>query len=91
MIIFWIFALFVGASAFAFALIGLQLGIFWSIVYALIVMLLCRGLLTLFKRWLILSERIAPETNPDERTIETNRALFWRRMLWLPRDVRAPI
>jgi ATP-dependent Zn protease len=82
-IIFWIFAFFVGASAFAFALIGLQLGIFWSIVYALVVMVICRGLLTLFKRWLVLSERIAPENNADERTVETNRALFWRRVLWI--------
>jgi ATP-dependent Zn protease len=82
-IIFWILTLFVGASAFAFALIGLQLGIVWSIVYALIVMVICRGILTLFKRWLVLSERIAPENNADERTIETNRALFWRRMLWI--------
>ncbi|HSS62616.1 MAG TPA: AAA family ATPase [Candidatus Limnocylindrales bacterium] len=83
MIIFWIFSLFVGASAFAFGLIALQLGIAWSLIYALLVVVVCRGLLTLFKRWLILSERMAAESNPDERTIETNRALFWRRMLWL--------
>ncbi|HEV2476505.1 MAG TPA: AAA family ATPase [Candidatus Dormibacteraeota bacterium] len=83
MIIFWILTLFVGASAFAFALIGLQLGIAWSIAYAVIVMVICRGVLTLFKRWLVLSERIAPENNADERTIETNRALFWRRMFWI--------
>jgi ATP-dependent Zn protease len=82
-IIFWILTLFVGASAFAFGLIGLQLGIAWSIVYALIVMLICRGILTLFKRWLILSERMAPEDTADERTIETNRALFWRRIMWI--------
>ena len=83
MIIFWILTLFVGASAFAFGLIALQLGVVWSIVYALIVMVVCRGLLTLFKRWLVLSERIAPENNADERTVETNRALFWRRVLWI--------
>ena len=80
MIIFWILTLFVGASAFAFALIALQLGLAWSLVYAIVAMLVCRGVLTLLKRWLILSERIAPENNPDERTLETNRALFWRRM-----------
>jgi ATP-dependent Zn protease len=79
-IIFWIFTIFVGATAFAFALIGLQLGVAWSLVYAVVAMLVCRGLLTLFKRWLILSERIAPENNSDERTLETNRALFWRRI-----------
>ena len=80
MIIFWIFTIFVGASAFAFALIGLQLGIVGSLVYAIAAMLVCRGILTLFKRWLILSERMAPENDPDERTLETNRALFWRRI-----------
>jgi ATP-dependent Zn protease len=82
-IIFWIFTLFVGSSAFAFALIYLQLGIGWSIAYAVAAMLVCRGVLTLFKRWLILSERIAPENTPDERTIETNRGIFWRRLLRL--------
>ncbi|TMF72232.1 MAG: AAA family ATPase [Chloroflexi bacterium] len=80
MIIFWIFTIFTGASAFAFALIALQLGIAWSVVYAVIAMLVVRGIFTLFKRWLILSERIAPEETPDERTLETNRALFWRRL-----------
>jgi ATP-dependent Zn protease len=82
-IIFWIFTLFVGSSAFAFALIYLQLGIGWSIAYAIAAMLVCRGVLTLFKRWLVLSERIAPENTADERTIETNRAIFWRRILRL--------
>jgi ATP-dependent Zn protease len=82
-IIFWIFTLFVGSSAFAFALIYLQLGIAWSLVYALFAMLICRGVLTLFRRWLVLSERIAPENRAEERTIETNRAIFWRRVIWL--------
>ncbi|MDQ2943323.1 MAG: AAA family ATPase, partial [Candidatus Dormibacteraeota bacterium] len=83
MIIFWIFTLFVGSSAFAFALIYLQLGVGWSIAYAVFAMLVCRGVLTLFKRWLILTERVAAENNADERTLETNRAIFWRRILWL--------
>jgi ATP-dependent Zn protease len=82
-IIFWIFTLFVGSSAFAFALIYLQLGIAWSLVYAVFAMLICRGILTLFKRWLVLSERIAPENKAEERTIETNRTIFWRRVIWL--------
>jgi ATP-dependent Zn protease len=82
-IIFWILTLFVGASAFAFALIGLQLGIVWSIVYAVVAMIICRGILTLLKRWLILSERIGPEGSAEERTIETNRAIFWRRVFWV--------
>lgn len=83
MIIFWILTLFVGASAFAFGLIALQLGIVWSIVYAVVAMIICRGILTLLKRWLILSERIGPEGSAEERTIETNRAIFWRRVFWV--------
>ena len=83
MIIFWILTLFVGASAFAFGLIALQLGIAWSIVYAVVAMIICRGILTLLKRWLILSERIGPEGSVEERTIETNRAIFWRRVFWV--------
>jgi ATP-dependent Zn protease len=82
-IIFWIFTLLVGSSAFAFALLYLQLGIAWSIAYAIVTMIVCRGLLTLIRRWLILSERVAPENTSEERTIETNRAIFWRRMVWL--------
>ena len=40
-------------------------------------------ILTLLKRWLILSERIGPEGSAEERTIETNRAIFWRRVVWV--------
>jgi ATP-dependent Zn protease len=82
-IIFWILTLFVGASAFAFGLIALQLGVAWSIVYAVVAMIICRGILTLLKRWLILSERISAEGTAEERTIETNRAIFWRRVFWV--------
>src|SRR5207253_2079210 len=48
--------------------------------YTVMAMLVVRGIFTLFKRWLILRERIAPEETPDERTLETHRALFWRRL-----------
>ena len=83
MIIFWILTFFVGASAFAFALIGLQLGIVGSIIYAGFAMLVCRGILSLFKRWLVVREHVSAEPDVLERTIETNRAIFWRRSLWL--------
>jgi ATP-dependent Zn protease len=82
-IIFWIFTLFVGASAFAFGLIGLQLGIGWSLLYALVAMLLTRGILSMVRRWLIVRERISPESDTMQRTVETNRAIFWRRALFL--------
>ena len=83
MIIFWIFTLFVGSSAFAFAYIYLQLGIGWSLAYALIAMLLSRGILSMARRWLIVRERMTPETDTMKRTVETNRAIFWRRALFL--------
>ena len=83
MIIFWILTLFVGSSAFAFAYIYLQYDIPWSIGYALIAMLLCRGILSMVRRWLILRERMAPETDTMTRTVETNRPIFWRRALFV--------
>jgi cell division protease FtsH len=82
-IIFWIFTLFVGSSAFAFALIYMQLGIGWSLAYAVIAMLLCRGVFTMARRWLIIREHIAPETEVNQRTVETNRAIFWKRAIFL--------
>ena len=83
MIIFWIFTLFVGSSAFAFALIFMQLGIGWSIAYAIIAMLLCRGVFSMVRRWLIVREHIVPETDVNQRTVETNRAIFWKRAIIL--------
>lgn len=82
MIIFWIFTIFVGASAFAFALIGLQLGIGWSLFYALIAMLAARGVLSIIRRSLIVRERMAPEADVLQRTVETNRAVFWKRAIY---------
>jgi ATP-dependent Zn protease len=82
-IIFWIFTFFVGASTFAFTYIFLQLGLAWSVADALIAMIVCRGLLSLVRRRLILAERMSPETDSLTRTVETNRAIFWRRALFL--------
>ncbi|MEA2644263.1 MAG: cell division protease FtsH [Chloroflexota bacterium] len=83
MIIFWILTHFAGSSAFAVSYIYLQYDVPSSIFFSIVAMLICRGLLTLFKRWLILSERMAAESSADERTIETNRAIFWRRVMVL--------
>jgi cell division protease FtsH len=82
-IIFWIFTLFVGSSAFAFALIFLQLGIGWSLAYAIIAMLVCRGVFTMARRWLIVREHIVPQTDVNQRTVETNRAIFWKRAIYV--------
>jgi ATP-dependent Zn protease len=82
-IIFWIFTFFVGASTFAVTYIFLQLGLAWALADALVAMIVCRGVLSLVRRRLILAERMAPETDPLTRTVETNRAIFWRRVLYL--------
>jgi cell division protease FtsH len=83
MIIFWIFTLFVGASTFSFALIYLQFSILWSLVYAAIAMLVARLILSIVRRWLIVRENLAPEADVLERTVETNRAVFGRRIFRL--------
>jgi len=82
-IIFWIFTLFVGASAFSFSLIYLQLGLLYSLVYAIVAMLVARGLLSIVRRSLILRERMAPEADVLQRTVETNRAVFWKRAFFI--------
>ena len=82
MIIFWIISLFVGASSFAFASIFLQLGLVGSLIYAGVAMLVCRGLLSIVTRALIARDTIAPEADVLKRTVEANRAIFWRRILY---------
>jgi ATP-dependent Zn protease len=82
-IIFWIFTLFVGSTAFAFADIYLQYGIGWSIVFAVFAMLVCRGILSIIRRWLIVRESVTAETDVLQRTVETNRAIFWKRALYV--------
>jgi cell division protease FtsH len=82
-IIFWILTLFVGSSAFAFSYIYLQYDILSSLGFALVAMVLCRGILSMVRRSLILRERMAPEKDTLTRTVETNRAIFWRRALFV--------
>jgi ATP-dependent Zn protease len=81
-IIFWIVTLFFGGAAFAFAYILMQVGIGWSIAYAIVAMLVCRGLLSIVRRALIVREKITAETDVLKRTVETNRAIFWRRVVY---------
>jgi len=81
-IIFWIFTLFVGATAYVFADIYLQYGIAWSIAFAVFAMLVFRGLFSIVKRWLVIRETVPAETDVLERTVETNRAIFWKRALY---------
>lgn len=83
MIIFWIFAILVGLTSGIFAYSILQLGLLWSAVYGLVAILFVRGLFTYVRRWLILSERLGDTQDAEERTLEVNRYIFWRRALGL--------
>src|SRR2546423_14701543 len=40
-----------------------------------------RGLSSWIKRYMVLRDRLADEENPDKPTQETNRYIFWRRLL----------
>jgi len=81
-IIFWILAVFIGASAFSFAFIVLQLGIVGSTIYGLVALLATRGILSIVTRALIARDSMAPEADVMKRTVEANRAIFWRRILY---------
>src|SRR5205085_6186840 len=63
--------------------IALQLGLGLSLLYAVIAMLLARGILSIVRRALIVRERLAAETDVLQRTVETNRAVFWKRAMFI--------
>jgi len=61
MVIFWIFAALVSLSAFGYGMILMQWGLVGSLLFALAVLIFCRGLITWMRRSLILRERIADD------------------------------
>jgi ATP-dependent Zn protease len=83
MIVFWIFALLVGTSGFAYGLFLAGFGPIGSLLFALLAVVVLRGLLSWIKRSLVLRERIADEDSIDKRTLETNRYIFWRRVTFI--------
>ena len=76
----WLFALLVGITGFFYAQFILHYDPAWAVLFAVVAVLVVRGLFTYIKRWLILSERLAEEKDQDTRTVETNRYIFWRRL-----------
>jgi hypothetical protein len=80
--IFWILTLAVGVSAFGFAYNFLLLSLTYALGYSVLAMVATRGLITLGRRWLILHEKIAAPDS-EERTVQTNRAIFWKRLIGL--------
>ncbi|HVC99562.1 MAG TPA: AAA family ATPase [Candidatus Dormibacteraeota bacterium] len=83
MTLIWIFAVLFGISVFSSSMVLWGIGVVPSFFIGLIAALAVRGIATIVKRWLILRESITDKDDPDTRTLETNRAIFWRRMLWL--------
>src|SRR6266567_427880 len=79
MLVVWLFAFLLGVLGFVFAQFVLGYGIFFSLLFGLAEMLLVRGLASWARRYLILTERLPEEDSPDQRTLETNRYIFWRR------------
>src|SRR5579864_1424617 len=80
MIMVWLFALLVGVTGFVYAEFILHYDTPWAFLFAIVAILVVRGLFTYVKRWLILSERLAEEKDQETRTVETNRYIFWRRV-----------
>ncbi len=81
MIFVWLFGLFLGMLSFLWATFVLHYEWGWALVYAVLAMLLVRGLASWVKRYLVLTERIGEEKDPEIRTVETNRYIFWRRIV----------
>jgi ATP-dependent Zn protease len=79
----WIFAVLFGISVFASSMVLWGLGFIPSLLIGLIAGLAVRGVATLVKRSLILRESMTDKDDADTKTLETNRAIFWRRMFWI--------
>jgi ATP-dependent Zn protease len=80
-ILVWLFGLLFGLLGAVYAEFLLGYGILGSLLFGLAVVLFIRGLASWVKRYLILSERLGEETSVDKRTLETNRYIFWRRLI----------
>jgi ATP-dependent Zn protease len=83
LVLIWIFAILFGISVFASSLVLWGMGIVPAFLVGVIAGLSVRGMATIIKRSLILRESMVDKDDPDTKTLETNRAIFWRRMFWL--------
>ncbi len=80
MIAFWILALLIGSSSFAYGLVLMHWGAIGSFLFGLAAMIVLRGLLSWVRRSLVLREKLPDENDVEKRTLETNRYIFWRRV-----------
>ena len=83
LVLIWIFAVLFGISVFASSLVLWNMAIVPAFFIGVIAGLAVRGIATIVKRSLILRESMIDKDDADTKTLETNRAIFWRRMLWL--------
>src|SRR5438309_81363 len=83
MSIFWIFAAIFGITTFAYGSLLAGWGIFGSVVAAVFSMIALRGIVSWIRRSMVLRERLPDDEDPDKRTLETNRYIFWRRLTFL--------
>src|SRR5256886_15318234 len=83
MSIFWIFAAIFGITTFAYGSLLAGWGIFGSLVAAVFGMIALRGMVSWIRRSMVLRERLPDDEDPDKRTLETNRFIFWRRLTFL--------
>lgn len=81
MIIAWIFAAFLGITTFAYGSLLAGWGFLGSLIAALFSMVLLRGIVAWIRRSLVLRERLPDEADAGQRTLETNRFIFWRRFI----------
>ncbi|MBO0683657.1 MAG: AAA family ATPase [Candidatus Dormibacteraeota bacterium] len=83
MIIAWIFAAFLGITTFAYGSLLAGWGFLGALIAALFSMVLLRGIVAWIRRSMVLRERLPDEADMDQRTLETNRFIFWRRLVTL--------
>ena len=89
MIIFWILTFFVGSSAFAFSYIYLQYDIVVLVFFAVIAMLCAAASSASGVAGSSCASESRPRATRLTRTVETNRAIFWRRALFMSRRCRS--
>ncbi len=83
MLAFWILFLLCGISVFAWSVVIWHMPLIAAFLIGLVTMLALRGALSYIRRALVLREAMADEADPDKRTLETNRYIFWRRLFAL--------
>ncbi|HEX4212878.1 MAG TPA: AAA family ATPase [Candidatus Dormibacteraeota bacterium] len=78
----WLMAILVAISSGFFAWV-FGVGPIGALIWAVATLLVFMGLMTVMRRWLVMHDHLVDRTDLELRTIETNRAIFWRRTFFL--------